>query len=325
MRCLSPIYVTAPSLLHSTKYKKGLRIAVPCGKCFNCLLNKRSQWAFRLSNEVENSSSNHFITLTYDDSYLPYKFKDDCIYYVLDKKFIQRWLKNLVQYCRKYFGVVLKYYLCGEYGWKHGRPHYHMHLFNFPNDIDIYDFFQTRWPYGLVYFGSSTFGSSMYTTKHNIVKRLAVEFNPNYDVEQISKPFMLCSKGIGKSFLKSVQEELANGFINHYNLPFVIFDGARIPTPRYYKQSIPNSRFNYRRLEIESLKKYAQNVTQIPLQQNPLSPFLNSFQFHRIYDSFEDFKDSVSREYYSYFTNQKYVDDYTNKKLYNLLMKNQKL
>ena len=60
-----------------------------------------------------------FITLTYDDAHLPYNQS-------LSVRDFQLFMKRL----RKEFGSGVRFFHCGEYGEKTGRPHYHAILFN---------------------------------------------------------------------------------------------------------------------------------------------------------------------------------------------------
>ena len=52
---------------------KGQRNTFPCGKCKYCKENKRSQWSFRLQQELKKSGNSYFYTLTYNDLHLPLK------------------------------------------------------------------------------------------------------------------------------------------------------------------------------------------------------------------------------------------------------------
>jgi len=46
---------------------------IPCGKCVICLQNKQSVWTFRIMNECDVAETARFVTLTYDEKYLPYR------------------------------------------------------------------------------------------------------------------------------------------------------------------------------------------------------------------------------------------------------------
>jgi hypothetical protein len=67
--------------------------------------------------------NNIFITLTYDNEHLPE-------HGTLVKKDFQDFMKRLRKKKRANQHQPIRYYQCGEYGEKFGRPHYHAILFN---------------------------------------------------------------------------------------------------------------------------------------------------------------------------------------------------
>lgn len=54
---------------------KHVDFPVPCGKCLSCRKKRRADWSFRLQQEFLSSDSAFFITLTYNDLYLPYRYR----------------------------------------------------------------------------------------------------------------------------------------------------------------------------------------------------------------------------------------------------------
>lgn len=104
-------------------------VAVPCGKCILCREKKSKEWTTRANCETATATYPPvFVTLTYDDAYLP---KDGVCKEHL-QKFIKRFREN---WCRMYKTerLNLRYFACAEYGSKRGRPHYHLQLWNVPN------------------------------------------------------------------------------------------------------------------------------------------------------------------------------------------------
>ena len=98
-------------------------VLIPCGKCSECILSHRREWAVRCACESLNSPLNCFVTLTYDDDHLNLsKFnKDDAI------KFIKS-IRNS--------GFKVRYFGCGELGSQSLRKHFHIVLFGFmPDDL----------------------------------------------------------------------------------------------------------------------------------------------------------------------------------------------
>lgn len=87
-----------------------LRIEVPCGRCVICQENRRNMWADRLELESRSASVTYFLTLTYDDLHYPGE---------LCKRDTQLFWKRLRH------KVKCRFFLCGEYGDRFQRGHYH--------------------------------------------------------------------------------------------------------------------------------------------------------------------------------------------------------
>ncbi|AZL82929.1 replication initiator protein [Apis mellifera associated microvirus 29] len=99
----------------------GLRL--PCGKCYECIKKRSSEWALRARHEIACHDENCFITLTYSDEKLPGIF--------LVKDEFQKFMKRLRKHAKK----PLRYMVSHEYGSNTFRPHHHAIIFgfNFPN------------------------------------------------------------------------------------------------------------------------------------------------------------------------------------------------
>lgn len=107
-----------------------LFMAVGCGKCACCRDKKVKEWSCRAMCETQSSTGiPYFVTLTYNDNCLPRNG--------IRKGAIQRFLKRLrINYERMTGNPSnIRYFMCGEYGSRTKRPHYHGILWN----IDILD------------------------------------------------------------------------------------------------------------------------------------------------------------------------------------------
>lgn len=49
-------------------------VNVPCGKCENCIKNRRMQWCFRMEEEMSVSKTAYFVTMTYDEENVPWNY-----------------------------------------------------------------------------------------------------------------------------------------------------------------------------------------------------------------------------------------------------------
>lgn len=143
---------------------------IPCRNCWACQLSYSAEWATRIMYEcMLHPGLNWFITLTYNDDWLPiaenvkipekvwnkknkvYDTKwhygeniglpeqnEGTLYINHVEKFIHSLRKHLKE---KYNHEGMSYYYCGEYGSETHRPHYHLILMNCPlNPTQFYDF-----------------------------------------------------------------------------------------------------------------------------------------------------------------------------------------
>lgn len=115
---------------------------VPCGNCIGCRLEYSKQWANRCMLEAQYHDRACFVTLTYDFAHVPQR--DYCIdgkrasvpALSLDKRDLQLFFKRLR---KRFSGVSIRYFGCGEYGPTTLRPHYHLILFGLDfDDKELY-------------------------------------------------------------------------------------------------------------------------------------------------------------------------------------------
>lgn len=179
------------------------------------------------------------VTLTFDDDHLPYPP-------TLDVRDWQLFAKRV----RKRLGPF-RYYHCGEYGEKYGRPHYHGLLFglDFPDKFRIQDspsgarqwqsvLLDKCWQnQGRCTLGSVTFESAAYVAGYiqkKVTGARAKEHYTRVDPEtgelfEIAPEYATMSrgKGIGASWLEKYGDEV-------YPSDEVIARGVPCKPPRYY-------------------------------------------------------------------------------------------
>lgn len=120
---------------------------VPCGQCVECRLQAAREMANRIYLEMLTTPTDVWsVTLSYDDEHLPYG--EEVIdgngelrrFPTLAPNHTTQFMKSLRQiFSRDYekYGMEesfdgIKFYLAGEYGDEHARPHYHFIIFNLP-------------------------------------------------------------------------------------------------------------------------------------------------------------------------------------------------
>ena len=134
---------------------------VPCGKCYHCRITTVNQWVTRMVLETMYNKYCYFVTLTYGvraehtkvfaETYPRWTtINQNGVYQntplVLRKDHLQKFFKRL----RKNTGIKFKYFACGEYGHKYGRPHYHVIFWSDEpiTQMDIYRAWSTTDDYG---------------------------------------------------------------------------------------------------------------------------------------------------------------------------------
>lgn len=174
-----------------------------------------------------------FVTLTYDDAHLPKGSTlvvEDC----------QKFLKRLRERIRP---VRIRFFLCGEYGEKFGRPHYHAIIFGFgfPDKVRLEQrgefveyssrLLSESWGNGDARLGSVTFDSASYVASYSTKKITGEKAREHY---RGRKPeFLLMSRGgrkaggIGREWIRRYSGDV-------YPSDEVIVKGRPTKPPRYY-------------------------------------------------------------------------------------------
>lgn len=240
MQCITPftVFKKTGNVTLGTKQS----IAVPCGKCPACKKRRASSWSFRLVQEEKRSLSANFITLTYATENLPFTENG---YMDIRKDELQRFFKRLRKLQKHrdsypdYFNPnPVKYYACGEFGGKTGRPHYHIILFNAKLDTiqeawSLEDDKGIRRAIGEVHYGEVNPKSINYSLKY-ISKDSRVGKSPEDDR---TKEFALMSKGLGENYLTDAMVNWHNA--DAYKRMYCnLTDGKKVAMPRYYKDRI---------------------------------------------------------------------------------------
>jgi len=214
-----------------------------CGKCLSCLKKRKSHWSYRLQNEKDRSFSAYFVTLTYDNKYVPIgnngtthnfndhkefikqlKFYEDPVILSERKEISLEELQRERDKIKlgpdrpgiKYFGVC-------EYGGQTGRTHWHYLLFNIVDTGSI----NAAWPMGRVHIDECNINTIDYTLKY----MLKNEEDRDDDNRERSKSFM--SKGIGES---AANESFLKFISQTDNNTLGTARGSIIGIPRYYRK-----------------------------------------------------------------------------------------
>lgn len=232
----------------------GKVVPIPCGKCIGCRLEKARQWAVRCYHESQMYTDNCFVTLTYNNEHLPESRN-------IEKRTLQLFFKRLRKHINKHEPEKeIRFYACGEYGEKMGRPHYHSCIFNydFPDKEILYTDYQHNhrsgfstginhslytsatlekiWGKGYCTIGELNLQTAGYVARY-VTKKITGPLQEEHYKRDYMEPgahkavpeFALMSRmpGIGEPWLQKY-------FTDVYPKDFFTINGIKNKPPRYY-------------------------------------------------------------------------------------------
>lgn len=167
----------------------------------------------------------------------------------LHKHHFPRFMKRL----RKHFygnekGIV-RYFHCGEYGDKLGRPHHHACLFGLDfkdkvlwsvrDGVRLYrsQTLESLWPFGNSTIGDVTFDSAAYVARYVVKKIVGPSAADHYGSKLPEFCSMSRRPGLAAGWLKKFSSDL-------YPKDFAVIRGKKMKVPKYYnsKYELTNPR-----------------------------------------------------------------------------------
>ena len=233
-----------------SKSLAGVRLALPCGRCVGCRMEKVRDWSTRIAHEASMHDENIFVTLTYSDQFIP----DN---YSLNVRDYQLFMKRLR---KKLNPLKLRYYACGEYGEKLQRPHYHAIIFGWrPLDSILWrktpkgnlyfrsPLIESVWGHGHVEFGDVNATNGAYVAGYALKKMRDADDPEKYkrinpftgEFVTVEPEFALMSSnpGIGGTWFDQYETDA-------FPSDFVVIDGKKRPVPAFYKNKL-KGRFSH--------------------------------------------------------------------------------
>lgn len=220
-------------------------VALPCGRCIGCRLERSRMWAMRCVFEAKSYEHNSFITLTYDEEHVP----DD---YSLKKRdfqlFMKRLREDIRQDCLKK-GIPekkIRFFACGEYGEKTFRPHYHAIIFNHKFDDEEEEIRHTAdglkkvlvspkltkiWGKGITATGEMTFSSAAYVARYCLKKINGPDAESYYFGREPEFSLMSRMPGIGYEWFKKYKKSI-------FSNDFCMVRGKKCKPPPYYDKCL---------------------------------------------------------------------------------------
>nr|QJB19241.1 MAG: replication initiator protein [Microvirus sp.] len=241
-----------------------------CGQCTYCRVEKSRKWAVRCMHEASLYDANSFITLTYAPEHLP-------PHNSLNHRDFQLFMKRL----RKQLAPrTIRYFMCGEYGEKYSRAHYHACIFNydFPDkklvkqegENQYYDSPELTdlWEKGKTQVGNLTFKSAAYVARYITKKITGPDAWQAYQNIDLSTGEILAERtpeyaqpsrgpGIGKGFYLKHKGDL-------YPSDFIIVNGVKQKIPKFYDKIFEHEHPDEHEYVVEKRKILTQTKAKVP-------------------------------------------------------------
>jgi len=193
-------------------------------------------------------ADNCAITLTYSDEHLP---SDGCLRY----PDFQDFMKRLRERLRKAKLPPIQFFMCGEYGDKKARPHYHALIFGFDfkdsipwkrtdagSQIRRSPLLESLWPFGHSSVGDMNFQSAAYVARYAMKKLSgeAMHATPHGRLDlRTGELLPLVPEFIHMSLKRPIGKEWLLKYVDEvYSFDRVVFDGVETKPPRYYDKLI---------------------------------------------------------------------------------------
>lgn len=300
---------------------KKSNIEVDCGKCLNCIENKKKEKALRLIHEMNNYKFKYFITLTMDEIQAS-RAKSGLT--TISKEDLRAYIRSLQYYERKYNMITsnkskMKYIACGEYGETTERAHYHLVVLT---NRFIEHKIITAWKRGHVKCEKVRDARALYYTAGYTDKKHKTYFRDKYreDKDDREVAFIKVSKGNG---LKRIQEAIAKNEVNEEKYYFESFNGKnRLPT--YYKNKIKEAIMGVK-AKYRILTQEEREYRKINFGEDRKTIMVNQNEYDSNYWKWEQFINKVKEKmrenqpvFYRKELYEKYKDNWATK-LYNLL------
>lgn len=212
-------------------------LTVPCGKCIGCRLDYSRTWANRMMLELPYHDSAYFVTLTYDDDYVPvHEYLSNEVdpdtgevigepvfepSLSLEPDHVQKFMKRLRRQQDYYYGNQdISFYFVGEYGSSTCRPHYHAIIYGLRlDDLQVFrvsdgnttyrsSTLEKLWSFGFSSVGSVTWETCAYCARY-MLKKQKGNTAAIYDYFNVYPEFSRCSlkPAIGKRWYDEHKDE----------------------------------------------------------------------------------------------------------------------
>lgn len=259
MACVSPLYGflvpgEGPSgrrMVFKMPHVGAEPTTVPCGRCVGCRIEYAREWAARCMHERQLHEFNSYVTLTYAPDCLPPGG-------TLVHRDFQLFMKRLRRRSPEF---RVSFFMCGEYGERTRRPHYHAILFgvDFPDQRFYKENAQGDrlyrsalldeiWQLGECLVGAVSYESAAYVARYLMARKSGIEARRYALESSVVDPDTGEVTPLLPEYCKSsLRPAIGKGWFDEwkgdlYPSDFVVVQGKKLGVPRYYDKLLARER-----------------------------------------------------------------------------------
>lgn len=233
-------------------------IDLPCRQCNECIMTMKREWTARAIAESMLHDDMIFITLTYDDINLKMaetitEHGEIYLHPTLDHEHFQKFMRRLRDY---YHDKNIRFFMCGEYGSRTYRPHYHAIIYGIGlkdiKDLKVYnkntngDLLYTSeimqyniWQKGFTIIGNCDIASCCYVAGYVDKKFGKTKGKEFYNLTKIVPPYVKSSNkpGLGREWFNNNIDRYKSIY-DYISLPLGLQDPQRVYLTENWKKLI---------------------------------------------------------------------------------------
>lgn len=205
-------------------------VPVGCGKCIECMKQKKREWQVRLLEEIKHDNTGKFVTLTFTEENLiklenetgnnPNNYiRYNAVATLAVRRFLERW--------RKRYKKSVKHWLITELG-QNETERIHLHGIIFTDESN--ETIEQIWKYGQIWVGN-------YVNEKTI--NYIIKYVSKIDLEHKEyKPKILTSSGIGKQYVGSHNYNMSKFRGDETREYYTTKTGHKIALPIYFRNKL---------------------------------------------------------------------------------------
>lgn len=271
--------------------KRALQVPRGCGKCIECMKQRKRGWQVRLLEDIKTHTNGLFTTLTFNtesiiklkwdvENYMIIDNKRVKFYrkiegYDLDNAIATRAMRMFNERWRKKYKKALRHWMVTELGHQN-TEHIHLHgiIYTSEDPTIITD----KWQYGFTWLGDEILGKRVNYVNEETVNYITKYVSKMDFQHKEYKPLILNSPGIGRDYTKQSKHNKFNG--ENTDETYRTSTGHKIAMPSYWRNKIYTDD-EREKLYLQKLDKNERYICGEKIKADNSKTYYDLLKYHR--------------------------------------------